>query len=392
MALLLALVSLNACSKEDQGNIPKGWKIPTYTQYTKCTGEDRNLDVDILSKASIECGSSFRPKPSQTELDWLKARTRERMVFVKGGTFWQGEFAHLQNKQSVLPFKNPMGYVYLSKPPYSDDYEEGKRVKKEDIVYTKGPYMALPSRQVRLDGYSMGAYMVEEQEYNLFAGAKGYPMANSFLRSHMREFDAAEEVPVNLFWEQAQEYCQWLGDQVGVGMSLPTESQWEYAARNRGEFRIFATDNGLFEDGRNGLLLIETSLIHPHYTFEYQKELLAKFKSMPPNPLGIYNLQNLSELVYDWYDPTYFPEDIPADMVLENPRGPANQVVTSILEYDSTTDGLINVETKHGRVIRGDGQLIGAFATKFTIFREEAEVGYDKKQFRCVANHNSPLK
>lgn len=30
-------------------------------------------------------------------------------------------------------------------------------------------------------------------------------------------------------WQQANDYCQWLGEQVGIPMNLPKEAHWEYA-------------------------------------------------------------------------------------------------------------------------------------------------------------------
>ena len=41
------------------------------------------------------------------------------------------------------------------------------------------------------------------------------------------------------------------GKQTGLPIDLPTEAQWEYAARNRGQNVVFATDTGLLEPGRN---------------------------------------------------------------------------------------------------------------------------------------------
>ncbi|MEI2514549.1 formylglycine-generating enzyme family protein, partial [Acinetobacter soli] len=57
--------------------------------------------------------------------------------------------------------------------------------------------------------------------------------------------------PAGVSWQQAHDYCQWLDQQVGIPMTLPTEAQWEYAARNRGQYVIYPTDNGEYEPGQN---------------------------------------------------------------------------------------------------------------------------------------------
>src|SRR5699024_6847387 len=58
-------------------------------------------------------------------------------------------------------------------------------------------------------------------------------------------------VPAGVYWPQAHHYCQWLGKITGLPFALSTEAQWEYAARSRGQFFAFPTDNGNIEQGKN---------------------------------------------------------------------------------------------------------------------------------------------
>ncbi|WP_268872768.1 formylglycine-generating enzyme family protein [Yersinia pekkanenii] len=49
-------------------------------------------------------------------------------------------------------------------------------------------------------------------------------------------------MPAIVNWQQAREYCLWLGEQSNKKIDLPTESQWEYAARNRGGICYFRNE------------------------------------------------------------------------------------------------------------------------------------------------------
>ena len=90
-------------------------------------------------------------------------------------------------------------------------------------------------------------------------------------------------------------------------MDLPTEAQWEYAARNGGKYVWYPTDSGSLNFGRN-------------YPAESKGMLDPTFPvgSFAPNPLGIYDLAgNAQEWVNDWYSEDYY-KNSPVD----DPRGP----------------------------------------------------------------------
>ncbi|WP_067150933.1 formylglycine-generating enzyme family protein, partial [Pseudotamlana agarivorans] len=89
-------------------------------------------------------------------------------------------------------------------------------------------------------------------------------------------------------WYQAQAYCKWLGKQLNLPIELPTEAQWEYAARSRGLNVEHATDNGKIEGS---------------FT---EKRNYPAFDTIvgayPPNPLGLYDMSGgRPEWTSDWF-------------------------------------------------------------------------------------------
>ena len=154
-----------------------------------------------------------------------------------------------------------------------------------------------PLHKVTLDGFSMMAYKVTYEEFDLFTDSVGEQRVN--MDEFSRKYRAPRK-PAGVSWYGAQAYCQWLGKMTGKPFDLPTEAQWEYAARSGGKQVLFATDNGKVEEGRN----------YPADDDPRIKPRLIAFDlgSFPPNPVGLYGMldYNSNEWVQDWYDPTYY--------------------------------------------------------------------------------------
>jgi formylglycine-generating enzyme required for sulfatase activity len=103
-------------------------------------------------------------------------------------------------------------------------------------------------------------------------------------------------------------------------MDLPTEAQWEYAARNRGQLVVFATDNGKVEPGRN-IPTYEWLEEHNNAPEGVLSSPLSTYEVglFPPNPLGLYDMvSNAFDWTLDWYDEKYY-----AKSPERNPTGPA---------------------------------------------------------------------
>ncbi|MBY5983686.1 formylglycine-generating enzyme family protein [Halomonas sp. DP5Y7-2] len=210
----------------------------------------------------------------------LIQKTMDNMIFVEGGNFQMGDFGPIDPKAEGLF--------------YTADTDDE------------------PVHEVTLDSYSISAVQVSYADYDIYTEATGLPKIN--VEGRNVEY-RAPDVPAGVDWFQARDYCEWLGEQTGLPFSLPTEAQWEYAARSRGQFLPFATNNGYITIGENFPTREEIIASTPSPLLGPQKIGL-----IPPNPLGIYQMGlNGFEWVSDWYDGRYYIKS--ANI---NPEGPAS--------------------------------------------------------------------
>ena len=256
----------------------------------------QNLAIIVLSsialtacaKPSEKNNKNSQPSPElQKKIQQLVEKTKKNMIFVEGGSFMMGDF--------------------------------GPITRKDKLPIT-GLYAAMPVHKVTLDSFSLNAYKTTFDDFDLYTEATGQPKVG------MQEVSIKRRVPnapAGISWQQAHDYCQWLGEQVGIPMNLPTEAQWEYAARNRGEYVIYPTDNGEYELGRNVWSDEQRREVNKPLNTGMKISILGRF---PPTPLGFYDMATDGyEWMSDWFDPNYYknsPE--------KNPQGPATGTLKSV--------------------------------------------------------------
>ncbi|HHL2501626.1 TPA: formylglycine-generating enzyme family protein [Yersinia enterocolitica] len=201
------------------------------------------------------------------------------MISVEGGYFLMGDFGPLVGEK--LPFSI---------------HQDDKKLHK-----------------VILSDFAISKFKVTNDDFNLYLKIENIkkPPLNILAKDYpsLRKGN----YPAGITWQQAKDYCQWLGKTSGKKIDLPTEAQWEYAARSRGRYLAFSTNNGEFLPGEN---------------FPSQGEIDAYTDGMglpiypigkyPPNPLGIYDMGlSSSEWINDWYASDYYSHSL-----LKDPQGP----------------------------------------------------------------------
>jgi sulfatase modifying factor 1 len=163
-----------------------------------------------------------------------------------------------------------------------------------------------PLHKVTLDGFSMMAYKVTYEDFDVFTDATGNERINMDKLSVQYR---AQKRPAGVSWYGAKKYCQWLAEITKIRFDLPTEAQWEYAARSGGKRVLFATDNGKIERPRN---------FPKDWRHEAEQPPPPEVGNYPPNAAGLYGMsEDNAEWVNDWFDEDYYKKS-----PKKNPFGP----------------------------------------------------------------------
>ncbi len=152
-----------------------------------------------------------------------------------------------------------------------------------------------PRHRVWLDAFAIGRAPVSNREYAAFL-ADGGAEPPAWWR-HAR-FDHPEQPVVGVSWFEAMRFCEWLSQREGSRYRLPTEAEWEKAARG-------GLEGARFPWGEDRPMA---------KTFDRP----PRPAETPANPLGLLALSGVChEWCLDWEDEGYY-----ARSPSLNPRGP----------------------------------------------------------------------
>jgi sulfatase modifying factor 1 len=162
-----------------------------------------------------------------------------------------------------------------------------------------------PSHRVWVDEFLLAARQVTNADYGRFLRDTVFPPPPFWSDP---EFNHPEQPVVGVSWHEAIRYCKWLSASAPGNFRLPTEAEWERAARE-------GRHDALFPWGDTP----------PQSRPGYGDRCAGWWKTGPepvgggePNAYGLYNMcDNVHEWCSDWYAPAYYavsPE--------RNPRGP----------------------------------------------------------------------
>ncbi len=162
-----------------------------------------------------------------------------------------------------------------------------------------------PVHRVWVDDFRLAIFPLRNRDYRAFLESTGHPAPPFW--DHP-DFNHPDQPVAAVSWLEAVEYCDWLSHATGKTYRLPTEAEWERAARA-------GCEGALYTWGDQA----------PHEHADYIRRWGGEVKgTLPagggaPNAWGFYELgENVHEWCADWFQKDYYavsPE--------RNPQGPA---------------------------------------------------------------------
>ena len=200
--------------------------------------------------------------------------------------------------------------------------EEGGKAKRESLFRSEGP-----RHRVRITRpFHLGKTSVTIGQFRQFAAATSYKTEAErdgrggfgmvgrawnrepkYIWSSGAGFAATDDHPVvNVSWNDAVEFCEWLSRKEGATYRLPTEAEWEYACRAGSDTRAD----------------LKSARSHLEKTAWYRQNSDWKIHPVAqkqPNAFGLYDMiGNMRNWCSDWFAQGYY-----ANSPVEDPTGPA---------------------------------------------------------------------
>jgi formylglycine-generating enzyme len=321
---------------------------------------------------------------STTSYDFQNTTFYEGMVWIKGGEYLMGSSneegradEYPQHKVKVDGFwmdqtevTNAQFHKFVAATGYvttaekAPDWEELKNQlplgtpKPADSLFVAASLVFTPpSQPVTLDNASQWWRWVKGADWRHPEGPGS-------------SIQGKDNHPVvHISWEDAQAYCKW------AGKRLPTEAEWEYAARGGLINQPFSWGSEYVETGTAKANTWQGEFPNNN-TAKDGYERLAPVGSFAANGYGLYDMAgNVWEWCSDWYSSDYY-EELKGKISI-NLKGPS-------LDYDP------DEPTVSKRVVRGGSFLCNAsYCSSYRVsarMKTSPDIGLEHTGFRCIAD------
>ncbi|HZY82791.1 MAG TPA: SUMF1/EgtB/PvdO family nonheme iron enzyme [Cyclobacteriaceae bacterium] len=271
-------------------NLPQYISTPPneWIQWQPSPRENKNIKVlASLDASNYPLGIKSILKGGDTPIVWTN--TKYNMIYLGVGYDARSLSDRLQNqlikdalmwvgKKSVA--KGREAIAAGTDLPEMIKVQGGKFMMGDDA----GDKDEKPAREVSVSDFSIAKTEVTRGQWRNFCLSTGRKMPED------PWFRQSEQHPVvNVSWDHAMAYCLWLSDVTGKHYRLPSEAEWEFAARGGLKSKGFPYSGGKNADSVAWL--------------GRKTEGTMPVAQKAPNELGLYDMTgNVWEWTSDWYD------------------------------------------------------------------------------------------
>ena len=197
-------------------------------------------------------------------------------------------------------FTNSLGMEFVRIEPGSFRMGIGETPLPDELTVKKhlknGDYDERPVREVTISKpFFMGVYEVTNEQYEQF------DPQHKTLRGKLGFSKEDKEAVVYVSWFEAVQFCEWLSKKEGLPYRLPTEAEWEYAAR-AGSDSNYSCGPVLTEEVYRERARVSW---YPDPARSDQSEIVSlQGGQTNPNAWGLYDMHGcVEEWIHDWYGP-----------------------------------------------------------------------------------------
>jgi len=306
----------------------------------------------------------------------------EGMVFIEGGTFMMGADNEQASRDEYPKHKVKVSGFYMDETEVTNAQFAAFvkstgyiTIAEKDVDWNELKKQVAPGTAKPADSMLLASSLVFKPlkgDIDLRDYSQWWEWKRGANWKHPRgpgsDIAGKENHPVvHVSWDDAMAYCKW------AGKRLPTEAEWEWAARGGLENNIYSWGNEPVDKNKPKCNSWQGKF--PAYNSGkdgYQGS--APVKSYAPNGYGLYDMAgNVWEWCFDWYDFFYYGKV--KDITSVNPKGPAKS-------FDPDEPYSLKHTTRGGSFLCNDSYCSGYRVSRR--MKSSADTGLEHLGFRCV--------